>query len=381
MNSNENKNTYITEMCSCFRKTIKQNKILLIAQIINYLFLVERIFVALMEERFYLPFLTLLLSVCEIIITIVLRNTKGNIIGLCMDGFLTVLLFHYSLAELNILFFVFLSVIIHIFRIQSISAVSRLKNIYGYPGFHDFFITNEGKSDEAFLNMIFKQYREVSNLKVMQYEIAKQKTRTIIKIMQTGGFVLCLIGFVLFSNAYFESRKVSNAQTVDSIEKCVDGTYINCSVEKLLCQADVGIDSNTEDSYWGQIGNDLVVFYVPDSYKKEFAMLYNYYARTNEYDGYYEGAYDIKEASSEVIKCTGKICSVSKYDDKEVNKNALKEIQIKSLKVNDKFYIEIIDMNNVRKHLTIHGSFIVVGLLIIILCEIIRLISLNRKSI
>ena len=355
----------ITELCFLFRKIIKQNKVLLIIQIIIGLLLLDSVFWVTFTSIHFLHYITMILLLGEIIVTIVLRNSVGNIVGLCTDILIIPLLFVFNQAEPNTLLLVFLSVVVHFFRISSHLAEKQLKNIYGYPGFHDFFINNESETDNDLLKRISEQYTAVSQKGVIQFEMALQKASVIVKMMIIFGIAFFSIGLYLFSSNFTAKKNFENAKIPDSLKYCSDNEYVKCSLKKIFTLSSVG-DKFTSDIYWIEFCDETVTFSVSDKFKKQFAKLYNYCIGKNESgdeENFYEGYYDVKEKSSDTITCVGKV-HIEKEKSAEINTEVFKSDKPDNL--NDGMYIEIVDKNKFEKYIDAGIIISVTGLILIV---------------
>ena len=265
-----------------FRKMTRKKRFLDILQGVLDILLGYAVFLPLMSEKSFIPFLTLLIAVVKLVLHCIRHDSAGNYLGLGFAALFTVCVAIWRLSTPGLVMTIAAVFIVHALRIKSCMIDDRIKNIYGYPNFNGFIMDAELEKDELLRDSARSEYSSLDFDKLVSFAAAEIRCSLPVQIMKVAGLVLVSAGIILCAKGAAESSDFGSSVITDSLEGKKAGDVISGTVHEIYSNTGYASSSSIDDEYWGVFGGKYILFSVPYGYKNSFATLYNCYANEND---------------------------------------------------------------------------------------------------
>ena len=267
---------------TAFRKMTRKKRFLDILQGVLDILLGYAVFLPLMSERSFIPFLTLLVAAVKLVLHCIRHDTAGNYLGLGLCVLFTVCVAVWKLGTPGLIASVSLSFIVHILRIKTCMIDERVKTVYGYPKFNSFIMEAELEKDELLRESTRSEYESLDFNKLVSFAAAESRCSLPIQIMKIAGLVLVSAGIVLCARGAAEGADAGKSVITTSLEGKKAGDVISGTVYELYNNTGYASSNSINDEYWGIFGGKYILFSVPYGSKHSFATLFNCYAKEND---------------------------------------------------------------------------------------------------
>lgn len=350
----------ITQCCDIFRGIVKSTKLFLYAQIAIYLLLADSVFwVGLSAREFFQPMVSFLFPLAALVVTVIKRDVKGNLIGLGIDIASIPMFIYLRVMDIPEVLFILVSVIVHGVRAEKLYCMERIKDLYGYSRFNSFDICNQVLGDDSFADSIVFSYEGAFDNELMKYERSSHYIPPFFRRIQTAAMVAVLAAIGILAFVSTVAGRFDRAQSVSNISDRTSGA-VKGKVTQIFDIKSYGTDSFTNDEYWVTFGGEQVCFSVPKAHKAEFEALMRY-QHPESFDS------DIKSSvkpSSKSVEFVGEIvkADTSKYADNRLTVSD-KERERSQLPFNTKYYIKVYDGGFYSTLKTIGVILMIVGII------------------
>lgn len=356
--ANKIRDDKITKCCDIFRGIVRSTKRFLYAQVAVYLLLAYSVFWATLGSKdFAKPVMCVLCPLAGLVLTIVKRDIKGDLIGLGIDVVMTAVFLYFRVMDISGFLFIASSVVIHGVRAEKISCYNRIKDLYGFSRFNSFDICNQVLGDDGFADGIVSSYERAFDDRLMQYERSSHYVPPLFKKVQTISAAAIIAGVAAMVVASSVMGKVKGAQSVTEIGSKTGGS-VKGSVTQIFDVKAYGTDSFTEDEFWVSFGGEQVCFVVPKSKSAEFRALLIYQHPEYAEDDLLSDA----KPSSKPIAFVGQIVKAddSKYAERKLTVTPQTQ-QNSDLPFNTSYYIEIYNTGLFEKLQSVGVILMLVG--------------------
>ena len=263
------------------------------------------------------------------------------------------------------LIIIILSIIVHIIRFRHIYCEEVASQLYGYPDFNGFFIENEASTNSSLVELIEEQYEETTANKHIQAELKYLYLSKKEKILPVASAIVIAIGIAFsYSNSVCLS-KINNAKEFSIYTYDKTSHYIKGEIS--IIPAHIGVYSTSFEDYNDYVAIDNTEAFVirtSNAIDYEFNMIYGYY--NNKFLGY-----DVTDSPPPPASFVGRYIPLKDKDRYHTEKNDLNhaltavqkqsDINTEEININDKGYIEILDISAIQSKCNIGFLLIFIG--------------------
>ncbi len=334
----------IQDRCICFKRILSENRLYTIVQCLLDILLITTVGTAFIVGRSMLPMLLIAFIIAKLIVLFLLKGTKANTAGLIMTMLYFPLMAAVKMPDGETCGITVLIMASHIFRLVSCTAASRIKGLYGAPGFNGFLLANELKKDEKLAGTVLGSYNDVSNEMTVRTALTEVSLPKLIRLLKPVGIITLAVGIGMTVSAHKISSSIKNAETLPVSEKTANKTLA-------LTTDDIYWQNTTGDicSYWCRIDGQCVnvVIYDQDP-QHEFEKLC-FACRANSESAAMELVGAEHETNSSPIKFVAKVKKYKADDPLRPSKKSKEHIDDSVETVEDQ-YLEVIDRDSIGRH-------------------------------
>lgn len=349
-----------------FRKYHTYQLILEIIIFIGYLSAIVLIEASSRSSLPFLLFLPLFFSMGNLLLYFRKKDYITNAFGILLNVATIISMSFVNADALHgTLIIIILSIIVHIIRFRHIYCEEVASQLYGYPDFNGFFIENEASTNSSLVELIEEQYKETTANKHIQAELKYLYLSKKEKILPVASAIVIALGIAFsYSNSVCLS-KINNAKEFSIYTYDKTSHYIKGEIS--IIPAHIGVYSTSFEDY-----NDYVAIYNTEAFvirtsnaiDYEFNMIYGYY--NNKFLGY-----DVPDSLPPPASFVGRYIPLKDKDRYHTEKNDLNhaltavqkqsDINTEEININDKGYIEILDISAIQSKRNIGFLLIFIG--------------------
>ncbi len=212
-----------------------------------------------------------LVTLGNIIFHIIRRDKLANYAELALD----ILYFIILMAVADCFSItIWVSVLIHLLRIESCYTDEKMKTLFGYPKFVSFYIENALEQDDDFACSVKDEYDKIMENKIVRFSSAISRCNWKMQFIMIISVVFAGRGVVNLSSGIKDRYLFSSAVSVEDIGSCQDGDVISGIVYQVYDQSSIASQKSVRENYIAEFGGKLVSFSAPYPYKEEFERLY-----------------------------------------------------------------------------------------------------------
>ncbi len=212
-----------------------------------------------------------LVTLGNIIFHIIRRDKLANYAELALDILYFIILMAvadcFSIA-------IWVSVLIHLLRIESCYTDEKMKTLFGYPKFVSFYIENALEQDDDFACSVKDEYDKIMENKIVRFSSAISRCNWKMQFIMIISVVFAGRGVVNLSSGIKDRYLFSSAVSVEDTGSCHDGDVICGTVYQIYEQRSIASQKSVRENFIGKFGEKLISFSVPYPYKDDFEKLY-----------------------------------------------------------------------------------------------------------